>query len=177
MQKTICSSRSTPRSAAPRVMSSRLTAAANEACFIFLRTPLASSPSKPRGPHEGTGRDESAQLVARVQRLVEKRDAGAVGQIVGMRLDRVDHVVRIMPLFEDCRSLERMIGRVGPAFVVEIVQEPDGAPLLLVFAVFAGVGPQRRLDGQHVPHEVFVFCVLANEGQVGITTHGGRLQV
>jgi hypothetical protein len=43
--KSMCSLSSTPGSAAPLTMSSRFTAAAKEACFIFLRTLLAFMPS------------------------------------------------------------------------------------------------------------------------------------
>src|SRR5579859_2110911 len=43
MQNAMCSSRSTPRSAAPLMMSSRLTLRAKALSFIFLRTDLAST--------------------------------------------------------------------------------------------------------------------------------------
>src|SRR5262249_59959110 len=43
MQKAMCSSRSMPRSAAPLMMSSRLTLRAKALSFIFLRTDLAST--------------------------------------------------------------------------------------------------------------------------------------
>src|SRR5262249_28475834 len=43
IQKAMCSSRSTPISAAPLMMSSRFTLRANALSFIFLRTDLAST--------------------------------------------------------------------------------------------------------------------------------------
>src|SRR5580704_16212116 len=68
-----------------------------------------------------------------------------------------------------------MIRRVWPAFVIEIVQEADAAPLRLVLAQFTGVGPHGGFDGQHVPDEVFVLGVFADECQIGLTTHSRSL--
>ncbi len=90
--------------------------------------------------HECTGGDKTTQLVARVQRLIQLGDARAVGQIIRVRLNGVDHVGWVTPLGENGRAFKGMVGWIGPALIVEVVEEADGAPLLLVFAELASVG-------------------------------------
>ena len=97
------------------------------------------------GPNLGHGRDEAGQLVAGVERLVQRRDARAIGQIVGVRLDRVDHVLGIAVLGQDGRALQRMVGRVRPALVVEVVQQADDAPGRLRRRPAGGRRPASRL--------------------------------
>src|SRR5262245_37422871 len=64
-----------------------------------------------------------------------------------------------------------MIGRIGPALVVEIVQQADDAPALLVLAELAGISPHRRLDGDHVFLEAFALGVFREQLPCVVAIH------
>src|SRR5436190_351162 len=108
---------------------------------------LGRQPVDALGAHVGAGQDEAAELVDRVERLLQgriARDAQEVGvRGDGPDDDRVD-VARLQLGQRDPRvaGLE-----VGVALVIHVVQEADDAPQLLVLAVAARVGAHRRLDG------------------------------
>src|SRR5881227_3757998 len=127
MQNAMCSSRSTPSAAAPWVMSSRLTLRAKALSFIFLRTDLASTSARDLpGFHQCGGGNEPGQLVAGEQCLLHGRHPGHVG-IIGMGEDGAAHLFRISALFEDIVSHERVLGRRGIFFIIEVVQQAGDA--------------------------------------------------
>ena len=102
-------------------------------------------------------------------------NAGAVGQIIGVRLDGVNHVFRIAALFQNLGALQRMVRRVGPALVIEVVQQADNAPCLRVFAEFARIGAHGGFDSKHVLDQARVFCVFLQEGEGVGTIHESLL--
>ena len=133
----------------------------------FRRQPL-----QPVRADQCAGRDEPAQLVAGVERLVQARDARRlVGEVIRVGLDRVDHLLRVAALPEDRRAAQRVVRRVRPALVIEVVQQADRPPQFLVLPPDPRVGPHRRLDGEHVLDEAVTLRVLPHEGEVGISIH------
>jgi hypothetical protein len=63
---------------------------------------------------------------------------------------RLDHDLRIALLAEDRRPVLRVLVERGVNLVVEVVQEPDGAPERLVLTVATRVEAQAGLDGECV---------------------------
>src|SRR5947209_15746928 len=88
-----------------------------------------------------------------------------------MRLDRVGDFLRVAAVLEDALALERVVGRAGPALVVEVVQEADDPPQFLVLAELAGVGPHGNLDRPHVVPEARALHVLADQSPGGVAAH------
>ena len=56
-----------------------------------------------------------------------------------------------------------MVRLIGPALVVEVVQQRDDAPVLLVLADQPGVAAHGRLDGQHVLPQAFALGVFLHQ--------------
>ena len=144
-------------------MSSRLTVRAKPFDFIFFLTlgssHIASSACRDR-TNAAVAVDEAGQFVAGIKGLVEQMGARIVGQIVGMRADRVDYFLGIARGAQDGRALQRMIGGIGPALVIEIVQEADDAPGFFIGAMFFGVGAHGDFDRLHVAHQAGVLDVF-----------------
>ena len=88
-----------------------------------------------------------------------------------MRFDGVNHVLGVASLAEDLRTFEGMVRGIGPALIVEIVQQPDDAPFLFVFVQLAGIGPHRRFDGQHVLAQALALRVLTNQRKCVVAVH------
>ena len=70
-----------------------------------------------------------------------------------MREDRVDHLVGIALLAQDRRPVLRVLVERGMDLVVEIVEERDHAPDLLVAADTGRVGRRGGLDRQGMPDQ------------------------
>ena len=93
--------------------------------------------------------------------------AGNAG-IIGMRENGADDFFGVAQLAEDFCAIGRMllvggVGVVGPAFVIEIVEQGSEAPKFFVGAVFAGVGADAGFDGEHVFAQAFGSGVLAEK--------------
>src|SRR5713226_5272287 len=59
--------------------------------------------------------------------------------------------------------LVRGVGFVGPALVVEVMQQSGDAPELFIGAVLAGIGADAGFHGQHVLAEAFGLRVFAQK--------------
>ena len=133
MQKAMCSSRSTPRAAAPLMMSSRFTLRAKALSFILFRTDLVStSASDLPGLIKRDSGDEAGEFVAGEESLFHGRVAGHAG-VFGVRHDGAADFVGVSALFQDLVALVRMVLEAGPAFVIEVVNQSDDAPEVFVF--------------------------------------------
>ena len=64
---------------------------------------------------------------------------------------------------QDLDAPEGVVLLVGPALVVEVVEEAGEPPELLVLALEAGVVAHGGLDGQGVLAQAFLLRVLAEE--------------
>ena len=127
----------------------------------FLFDAGGSQSLQARWSDQSTRGEEPAQFVAGIQRLVEPRDTRAsVAEIVRVRLDRIDHVVGITAFLQDRRPLERMVGRIGPALIIEVMEQPDGPPFLFVLTKLAGIRAASRFDREHVLDEAFAVGVF-----------------
>src|SRR5207302_2226419 len=93
-------------------------------------------------PYEGARMDEAGELVAGEERLLERRVARH-GEVLGVREHGLDDVLGPALLAEDRRTVLRMLIEGGVDLVVEVVQEGDDRPALLVLAEQARVGPHR----------------------------------
>ena len=92
----------------------------------------------PGRPHEPARVHEAGQLVAGEQRLLQLRVAWHL-QMLGVRQHRLDHFLRIALLPQDRRPVLRMLVQRRMDLVVEIVQERDDSPQLLVLVEVPGV--------------------------------------
>ena len=108
---------------------------------------------------EPAGVDESGQLVTREEDLLELRVARH-REVLGMREDRLDQLLRVALLAQDRRAVLRMLVERGVDLVVEVVEESRRAPELLVLAVAPGVEADGRLDRERVPQERLARRVL-----------------
>ena len=108
------------------------------------------------------GGDEARHLVARVERLLEPRLARHAG-VVGVRQDRARHPLGIALRLQDLDAAERMVLLIRIALVVEVVQQRDGAPVVLVLAELPRVAAHRRLDAQHVLAQALALRVLGHQ--------------
>src|SRR5215217_757459 len=70
-----------------------------------------------------------------------------------MRKDRFDHLVRVTLFAQDRRPVLRMLVEGGVDLPVEVVEEGDDAPKLLVLAEPPRVRPHRRLDRERMPEQ------------------------
>ena len=76
-----------------------------------------------------------------------------------MREDRLDHVLRIALLAQDRRPVLRMLVERRMDLPVEVVQQGDDAPDVLVLAEAPRVGADRGLDGERVAAQPLTLCV------------------
>jgi hypothetical protein len=100
------------------------------------------------------GREEAGELVAGEKRVFEGRLPNDAG-IIGVREDRANDFVGVAVLAQNFRAFRWMprIGNVfvvGPALVVEIVEQGGDAPKLFIGALFACIGADAGFDRQHV---------------------------
>src|SRR6187431_39493 len=88
---------------------------------------LRLEPVEPRRPYEPACVDEPRELVAREENLLQVRVPWQL-EVLGMREDRFDEILRIPELAQDRRSVLRMLVQRGVDLVVEVVEERGGAP-------------------------------------------------
>jgi hypothetical protein len=55
------------------------------------------------------------------------------------------------------------------------MEQAHATPLVFILAEFASIGPQRRLDRQHMADQAFVFGVCAHERQIVVAGQGSRI--
>src|SRR5713101_3334843 len=106
--------------------------------------------------NERRGGNEAGHLVAGEQRLLERALARHTA-VVGVRENGLDHPLRVSLLAQDLAAPERMILEARPPFVIEIVQQRDNAPRLLVLSECAGIASYGRLDGERVLEEALAL--------------------
>ena len=144
---------------APRTMSSRLTVRAKPSDFIFFLTLEAVYVADAAGgAHQGGRRDEAGQLVARIEPPCPS-NAPAGNRADNRRASKSHKLPRRNKGCgtQDGRSLQRMIRRIGPAFVIEVVQESDDAPGFLVAERPDKVhGDLDRMRATRLTFDVFV---------------------
>src|SRR5680860_169720 len=97
--------------------------AANDGCLSFFLTDFGSRPSRPAG---------------RTRPHAEHR---------------LNQLFRVSLFTEDRRAVLRMLVERGVDLVVEVVEERDRAPELLVLAVEPRIRAHRRLDCERVSQE------------------------
>ena len=85
---------------------------------------------------------EPGELVAREQRLLERRVARQ-REVLGVREDRLDHLLGVALLAQDRRAVLRMLVERGVDLVVEVVEQRRAAPELLVLVQS---GAYQRVD-------------------------------
>ena len=107
---------------------------------------------EPGRPDEPASVDEARQLVAREQRPLQQRVAWQ-REVLRVRQHRLDHLLWIPLLAEDRGAVLRMLVERRMQLVVEVVEQGDDAPALLVLAEMPRVPARRRLDGEGVPEE------------------------
>src|SRR2546428_14100073 len=87
----------------------------------------------------------------------------------------VNDVLGDAALAEDFGSFDRMFFGVRMHLEVEVVEEPDHRPTLLISAILLGVVTHRGLDGQGVLAERFGLGVLAEDVPGVFAVHGRSL--
>jgi hypothetical protein len=98
----------------------------------------------PVRPDEAARVNETRELVAGEQRLLELRVAGHL-EVLRVGEDGLDQLLRIALLTQDGSAVLRVFVERGMDLVIEVVQESGGPPELLVPAEHLGVPADRRL--------------------------------
>jgi hypothetical protein len=80
--------------------------------------------------------------------------------VLGVREHGVDHLFGIALLAQDRRSVLRMLVERRMHLVVEVVEEADCAPELLVLAELTRVPAHARLDAERVTEQRLALRVL-----------------
>ena len=93
-----------------------------------------------------------------------------------MREDAIDHVLGVALVAQDRRAVLRVLVERGMDLVVEVVEQRDDAPALLVLAELAGVGADRGLDGKGVAEQRLALRVARERlpGAVARHVHGAQ---
>src|SRR6266568_4703154 len=120
-----------------------------------------------RRTHISASGEKAGNLVAGEQRVLQRGLPRHVG-VIRMREDGADDLLGVTLLAQDFCAFGGMplIGEVlliGPAFVVEVVQQRSDAPKLLVGAGFTRVGANARFDRQHVFAQVLGRSVFTEK--------------
>src|SRR5439155_1360455 len=97
------------------------------------------------GTDEPARVDEPGQLVAGEERPLQQRVARQL-EVLGVGKHRLDHVLGIALLPQDRRAVLRMFVERRMDLVVEVVQQRDDTPAILVLAEMARVPADGRLD-------------------------------
>jgi hypothetical protein len=113
------------------------------------------------------GGEESGEFIASEKRVLERgfaRDSA----IVGVSDDGADDFFGVAAFTQEFGAFGGMflVGSVivvGPAFVIEIMEERGQAPSLFVGAVFASVGPDAGFHRQHVLAQRFGLRIFTNQ--------------
>jgi hypothetical protein len=116
---------------------------------------------------------EAGELVAGEERLLQRRVARQ-RQVLGMREDGLDQLVRVSRIAKDLGSVLRVLVQGRVDLVIEVVEQSGRAPELLVLAELARVGGYGRLDRERVAPEGLALRVLreGSPGAVAIHVHG-----
>ena len=103
---------------------------------------------------------------------LQRRLGGDTGARLVVRGDGAHDVGVPALLLQQPHAPQRVL--VGMLLVVEVVQEPGDAPLLLVLAVLAGVPAHGRFHTHAVPAQRVAGGVLTQEreGRLTIVRHG-----
>ena len=155
----MCSSSSTLDQLGARVDLVAVDAGGKGRLLQLLLHRLGLEPVEAGRPHEPAGVHEAGDLVAREEGLLELGVARH-RQVLGVREDRLDHLLGIALLAEDGRAVLRVLVERGMDLVVEVVEERDDAPELLVLAEPACVRARGGLDGERVPEQRLALRVL-----------------
>jgi hypothetical protein len=132
-------------------------------------------------PNVGAGGKKAGELVAGKKHVLERGLAGDAS-VVGVGKDGANHFIGIAALAKDFGAFGGVlaagsVGVVGPALVIEIVEERCEAPEVLVGALLAGVGADAGFDGKGVFAEILRLRVFAEEvPSVVARGHGGLLK-
>ena len=115
---------------------------------------LRLEPFEAGRPDEAARMNEAGELVAREERLLERRVARE-REVVRVRQHGVDHDLRIALLAQDRRAVLRMLVERRVDLVVEVVEQRRDAPELLVLAETRPrtrpSRPRRRARGAAAP--------------------------
>src|SRR5215470_1187525 len=126
------------------------------------------------GPHKRRRRHKAGHLVAAPQCLLETT-LTRHATVVGVRKDGTRHPLRISALAENLAAAERMVLWRRPALVIEIVKQPDNAPLVLVLAEGPRVAAKGGFDTHRVLQQAVALRVLVQQSP-GIVSIHERLQ-
>ena len=80
-----------------------------------------------------------------------------------MRQDRARHPLRVALLLQDLHAAKRMIRLIGPALVVEVVQQRHHAPVVLVLTPEPRVAAHRGFDREHVLPQALALRMLGDQ--------------
>src|SRR5262245_20071827 len=130
-------------------------------------------------PYQRRGGDETAQFVTGEQRLLETAVARHAGDLLRVRQNRADCPLRIAFGAENLAAPVGMIAERRPPLVVEVVEQADRAPVVLVLAERARVAAHRDLDRQRMFQQAVALGVLLQQlpGVVSIHAHMFRQMV
>src|SRR5204862_1000657 len=123
--------------------------------------------------HEPARVDEPGQLVTSEQRLLERRVARET-EVLGMREDAVDDLLRITLPAQDGRPVLWVLVERRVHLVVEVVKEGGHAPQLLVLAELLRIGADGGLDGESMAPQGLALRVLRQRlpGLIACRPHG-----
>src|SRR4029078_13037605 len=99
---------------------------------------------------------------ARPERLLEPRLARDA-RVFRVRQNRARHPLGIALRLEDLDAAEGMVLLIGIALVVEVVQQRDRPPVVLVLAELPRVAAHRRFDAEHVLPQALALLLLGDE--------------
>ena len=131
-----------------------------------------------RGANQGAGDKEAGEFVTSEERVFQRRLAGNVA-VVRVGEDGAGDFLGVPALSEDFGAFGRMLAvggvvGVGPALVIEVVEERGEAPGVFVGAVLTGIGANAGFDGEHVLAEAFGLGEFADDVPgVFARGHGG----
>jgi hypothetical protein len=119
------------------------------------------------GADKGAGDEEAGEFVAGEEGVFEGSLARRVA-IAGMGEDGADDFFGVAVFAEDLGAFGGVLAvggvvGVGPALVVEVMENGGEAPGIFVGAVFAGIGAHAGFDGEHVFAEGFGLGEFADK--------------
>jgi hypothetical protein len=119
------------------------------------------------GTDVSAGGEKAGEFVAGEKRVLESSLAGNTG-VFRMGENGADEffVVAVLAKYFGAFGGMLTVGCVvvvGPALVIEVVEESGEAPVVFVRTIFAGVGPDAGFDGKHVFAEAFRLGVFAQK--------------
>jgi len=120
-----------------------------------------------RGANVRTRSEKAGELVASEKRVLEGRLARDAG-IIRVREDRANNYFGVAALAQNFRAFRGMpragcVFVVGPALVIEIMEQRRDAPNLLIGGLLARVGANAGFDGKHVLAQALRFSEFAQQ--------------